>query len=456
MKNLKFFILTTSKKDYSQNFYGPGGRNPALEDLKRHFSIRWSNLDYSEAVVIINTIDRKYIRECSAWCLGKGIEFHVTECNGMPGQGKNETLRVFEESEYDYMVQVDGDDYLTPYGVWFYKECAALDNPPDSVCLINSWAANRTEYGQRRYDHSFQTVAAPFDYDKQIKLLKDRSEIAPNAKKYLINNRIVTDVDEEFLHYLKLQKITDTNMQAYGESYHVGEPYQEEADMCETHSRLVFYSKKAAKYRTIPDMTLGEDTYLYYLLKDAYARGEIKMFRHFEIPCTYVYNQTDMGLVRNHSTSFSNHIWMQYFNEEVEELKKQGKVHEFNLPDIEIPYPEGESAETAADYGISIHHHRVYDYDEEGHIILDENIFTNTQDPEVQAILRKIEAVEKEQAELKKEFDNLIRASYHCISKLCALHGQTYWANNMQIEPPLLHMGKLNKTKIGAGTCVIE
>ena len=133
MKNLKFFILTTSKKDYSQTFYGAGGRNPALEDLKRHFSIRWSNLDYSEAVVIINTIDKKYIRECSTWCMAMGIEFHVTECNGMPGQGKNECIRVFDESEYDYMVQVDGDDYLTPYGVWFYKECAALDNPPDSI-----------------------------------------------------------------------------------------------------------------------------------------------------------------------------------------------------------------------------------------------------------------------------------------------------------------------------------
>jgi hypothetical protein len=277
-----------------------------------------------------------------------------------------------------------------------------------------------------------------------------------NIDKYLINNRIVTDLDEEFKRYSNTQKVTDNNMKRYGETYHVGEPYQDEEDVCETHSRLVFYIKKASKYRTIPDMTLGEDTYLYYLMKDAHARGELRMFRHYERPCTYVYNQTDMGLVRNHSTSFSNHIWMEYFNEEVEELKKQNKLHEFNLPDIEIPYPEGESAETAADFGISIHSHRVYKYDEEGHIVLDENLFTNIQDPEVQATLRKIEQVEKEQAELKEEFDNLIRASYHCISKLCSLHGQTYWANNMIITPPLRHMGKLNKTKIGIAPVVIE
>ena len=455
MKSLKVFILTTSKKDYSQTFYGAGGRNPALEDLKRHFSPRWSNLDYKDAVVIINTLDRKYIRECSLWCNAHGVEFHVTECNGMPGQGKNECIRVFEESDYDFMVQVDGDDYLTPYGVWFYRECAALDNPPDSVCLVNSWSAIRNEYGQREYCLCFQTDSEPFSYEKQIKLLKDRSEIAPNAGKYLINNRIVTELDGLFQEYLGMQKVTDNNMKKYGETDWVGPPYQDKEKVCETHSRLVFYSKKAAKYRTIPDMTLGEDTYLYYLLKDAHARGEIRMFRHLERPCTYVYNQTDMGLVRNHSTSFSNHIWMQYFNDEVEELKKQNKLHEFNLPNMEIPYPEGESEETAADFGISIHYHRTYEYDDEGHIVLDDR-FTNRDDPEVQATLRKIEAVEQLQKELKKEFDVLIRSSYHKINKLCEMHGQTYWANNMIITPPLRHMGKLNKTKIGTAAVIIE
>ena len=179
------------------------------------------------------------------------------------------------------------------------------------------------------------------------------------------------------------------------------------------------------------------------------------MFRHLERPCTYVYNQTDMGLVRNHSTSFSNHIWMQYFNDEVEELKKQNKLHEFNLPNMEIPYPEGESEETAADFGISIHYHRTYEYDDEGHIVLDDR-FTNRDDPEVQATLRKIEAVEQLQKELKKEFDVLIRSSYHKINKLCEMHGQTYWANNMIITPPLRHMGKLNKTKIGTAAVIIE
>ena len=35
------------------------------------------------------------------------------------------------------MVQIDGDDYLTPHGVWLYKHLAESDSPPDAIALMN-------------------------------------------------------------------------------------------------------------------------------------------------------------------------------------------------------------------------------------------------------------------------------------------------------------------------------
>ena len=47
--------------------------------------------------------------------MSEGIEHYVTESDGTPATGKNSVLRLFLESDNEYMVQVDGDDMITPY-----------------------------------------------------------------------------------------------------------------------------------------------------------------------------------------------------------------------------------------------------------------------------------------------------------------------------------------------------
>ena len=41
-------------------------------------------------------------------------------------------LEIFLESDNNYCVMVDGDDFLTPHGVWMYKNLESLDNTPDA------------------------------------------------------------------------------------------------------------------------------------------------------------------------------------------------------------------------------------------------------------------------------------------------------------------------------------
>ena len=54
-------------------------------------------------------------------CVSEGIEHYVTESDGTPATGKNSVLRLFLESDNEYMVHVDGDDMITPYGRNLYR-----------------------------------------------------------------------------------------------------------------------------------------------------------------------------------------------------------------------------------------------------------------------------------------------------------------------------------------------
>jgi hypothetical protein len=181
-KKLRFYILTTAKEDYKgiyQKTDFDTFEENSLEDLGRHFSPRWSNLDYKDAVIVINTLSRQYEIDCSKWCEKRGLEYHITKSNGKPGRGKNAVVDVFEASNDDYCVPVDGDDYLTPYGVWFYKKLAEQDNPPDALCIYNSWMCSNYMWGQR-YHYNFFKAYRDKIYGTEIARGIDVFEMMPS------------------------------------------------------------------------------------------------------------------------------------------------------------------------------------------------------------------------------------------------------------------------------------
>ena len=94
-----------------------------------------SNLPRDNTVVIINTLDDEQRDVGVNFCKEHNIEYHVTESDGTPATGKNSLLETFLESDNQYMVAIDGDDFLTPYGAYLYPRLAEHESPPDMICL---------------------------------------------------------------------------------------------------------------------------------------------------------------------------------------------------------------------------------------------------------------------------------------------------------------------------------
>ena len=107
---MQFYILTSTN----------------YKALKRHFNSNYSNIEPKDAVVIINTLNKKYSQLAQNFCEKNNIEYYVTESNGTPSKGKNSLLDIFLKSDNEHCVMVDGDDFLTPHGVWMYKHLAKL------------------------------------------------------------------------------------------------------------------------------------------------------------------------------------------------------------------------------------------------------------------------------------------------------------------------------------------
>ena len=146
---MQFYILTSTNYDA----------------LVRHFDSKYSNIEKEDAVVVINTLNEKYSAQAEDFCKENNIEYYITESNGTPAKGKNSVLDIFLESNNNYCVMVDGDDFLTPHGVWMYKNLEVMDNPPDAICLIN----------QKSYRYVKNTLYAlqPFTVDYSDLLSSD-------------------------------------------------------------------------------------------------------------------------------------------------------------------------------------------------------------------------------------------------------------------------------------------
>lgn len=292
---LKFYILVS--------------RN--LEKVRRH----WKHIPKDKLVFIINTLDKEFEKQCSQLLHIKEIEYHITESNGTPAKGKNELLKIFEKSDNDYCVQVDGDDFLTPYGVDLYEQIAQSGAAPDAICLRNQIAEilDVKQTTEREEPVTFQTLffkKRNLDYSK---VKEDFVKIAGYSE------------DEA-------QDIADSHKTYYTNAYKYVDPE-------EAHCRVVFFSKKAAAIKFPEHLIIGEDTLQYFLLKNEAIKGNIVMKSNDERPPTYVYDQTDgKNTIFQEMMVNKNWKWMQDFNKDVEEYKEKGLLHEEELPKLEISY----------------------------------------------------------------------------------------------------------------------
>ncbi len=305
-KKLKFYVLTSS----------------SMEGLVRHISPDYSNIPTSDLVVVINTLDPEYVKTASKWCEDNEIEYHVTESNGTPARGKKTLLDIFENSDNDYMVHIDGDDYLTPHGVWVYENLANTDSPPDAVFLWRQKGLIRKWWEGEGYNVE---NSDPFCIDFEDLLYGDQSHVNDYREAAREAGRLMGDIEYHIKNSRDFWKF----------QYKYCEPLTQ-------HCRLTFMSKKAAGIKFPEEVVVGEDTLHYFLLKHQQNQGNLKVLRNTEYPPTYIYDQTDVGTVVRESFGGQDTEWIVRFLNVANTYVESGIVHEnYELDDLLIDYPAG-------------------------------------------------------------------------------------------------------------------
>ena len=118
------------------------------EKLKR--SIESVIPQTKDVVVVCNTLDSSYEQIATLIAESYGLQCIVTESIGTPAKGKNSVLEYFLSTDYDYLTQVDADDYLTPDAI--SKIHQLIEQQPDVIGITNNYMTfNGKEYTAQQF-----------------------------------------------------------------------------------------------------------------------------------------------------------------------------------------------------------------------------------------------------------------------------------------------------------------
>ena len=96
------------------------------------------NLDY-EVIIVVNSLNSDYYSDVCKEFSDYDVEIVETESNGKPGKGHNSLFNVFfERIDYDYMISLDGDDFLYPYALSQLEKCLKMKEKLDIICLYGN------------------------------------------------------------------------------------------------------------------------------------------------------------------------------------------------------------------------------------------------------------------------------------------------------------------------------
>lgn len=240
----------------------------------------------TDVVVVINTLDKEYETRIYEWCQKLSIECHITKSDGTAATGKNSVLKLFLESDNEYMVHVDGDDFITPYGKNMYRTTANLPNPPDVIALYNQLALE--VYRKGVWDDQYDSLTVKTDgmYVPQALAPQYPHDYTTTAQSY---------GDPEQLTSMYMTQIPDLDYQTASDWGHaraeLNKLFKKYGERDEGFNRLTFLSRKAAKLMYYDNtLIVGEDTYQFYKLKSLAYDGIIDMrMRNERWAFSYVY-----------------------------------------------------------------------------------------------------------------------------------------------------------------------
>lgn len=260
--------------------------NKSMNCLARQFN----TFTLDDVVVVINTLDEEFKAHAISFCTKNNIEHYVTESDGTPGTGKNSVIKLFLESDNEYMVHVDGDDFITPYGRNLYRTIAHQPDCPDLIALYNQPSMHEYRFDQ------FKDKKDSNDNVGEIS-----GAFFPHQYEIIFDNVLT---DEQLEHHVNwyTTKYHMTRTKAIHMArirLHLEQLYIDYGDGNEAFNRMVFFSRKAAQYvNYTKDIMVGEDTVEYYKMKQLALQGKFDMrVRDEKQGYTYVYMEDYEGII---------------------------------------------------------------------------------------------------------------------------------------------------------------
>jgi len=117
--NKKFLItlLTSSNAKLLKLVYN------TVINQKNHY------LDYT-IIIVVNSLNIDYYEEVIDVFKDINVEIIETKSNGKPGMGHNSLFEIFKNNvQYDYLIPIDGDDFLYPYAFHQLTKSINKTNP---------------------------------------------------------------------------------------------------------------------------------------------------------------------------------------------------------------------------------------------------------------------------------------------------------------------------------------
>ena len=260
--------------------------------------------------------------------MSEGIEHYVTESDGTPATGKNSVLRLFLESDNEYMVHVDGDDMITPYGRNLYRTAAHTD-APDVICLQNELEIQnyrpellslfRDQIDSNTVERNLLFI--PRSYMPRHPYVLIKGSVGDRATIQRYRSDLNDSIIESWLSDRK----------------YLVDFYSKYSDGRNSLNRIVFLSRKAAEMMWYdPVLTIGEDLVQLYKLKKLAYNGAIDMRVRNENPrYTYLHLTETSSITRGEAFDWS---WQSSL---IEELNKLDMYPEgFHLPEFVDPHYE--------------------------------------------------------------------------------------------------------------------
>lgn len=333
MANLKYYALCS--------------RN--LHSLKRHATI----IPKEDLVIVLNAkldcpereINQHFLTEGEAYCKAENIEYYITDSDGTPSTGKNSVFDLFKSSDNDYMVLIDGDDFITPHGLWLYDKIAQSDSPPDVIAL---------EYQYGLIPNDGYRVSDDLMYYEKLHLQGETPQHFINPiHVHAMGFRIFMRPKHWWQRALagkSVDKFDDFSTECSDYHQRIHKIAYDYISNWEPHLRITFYSKKAAEFRMDPNLLVGEDTAQYLHLKHAWHEGDIDLRHLNEIYPTYVYDQRLDGIVKYANERDDGHgwlNWMKALSAEYDTLEQNNKLHSETPPYVLLPdFPEDYKPDT--------------------------------------------------------------------------------------------------------------